>query len=646
MGKLEYRGDIDGLRAIAVLLVVFYHANVPGFAGGFFGVDIFFVISGFLIGSVLLQTIDAGISALPRFWWRRFKRILPLQLFVTALTLIAGLVILSPRYLNDLAQSALASMLFLSNILFYREADYFSAQAGLKPLLHTWSLAIEEQFYLLLPLLLLFARRLGKAALPLIAGVALFSFALLLAKQGDKATFYLLQYRAWELLCGVCIAWMLQRQQQWRMPVWGQILCLCVLMTLVIFYDKAMPAPGLLTLLPVSCACLLLATFSGNSWMQSAPLRWLGQRSFGLYLWHFPVFACFRHWSQQPPSLPEVLAGLLLTCCLAAVSYRSIEEYFRYRCSVRRVLLWTGVLALLNIVLTIWILQQRGHFGWNDFQLPESHVGKLKQDERGCFSRTEAPCQWQRPGKMPLYLVGDSHAATLAKPMSQDTDWSMIDLTMEGCQVAVNFYRQQGACTFQYQQHRLRLLQQMPAGVVVLLGRLPLNLTETGASNQQVTEQVPPIRFVRYPDAVSAKEQPVALQADLQLLTDMLGRAGHLVVWVYPVPEFGFHVPDAYYQRQRFGNTELTLAVDATSFRQRTAQSYQLLDQIKGAHIIRVYPHQVFCSGEADHCAGGDKQQLWYFDDDHLSLAGSEMLVQKISLAIKLHQSNQMNQNE
>ncbi|TXH93121.1 MAG: acyltransferase [Rheinheimera sp.] len=646
MAKLEYRGDIDGLRAIAVVLVVFYHANIPGFAGGFFGVDVFFVISGFLIGSVLLQSIDSGISALPQFWWRRFKRILPLQLLVTALTLAVGLAILSPRYLNDLAQSALASMLFLSNILFYREADYFSAQAGLKPLLHTWSLAIEEQFYLLLPLLLLLARRLGKGGLALLVAVTVVSFALLMVKQGDKSTFYLLQYRAWELLSGVCVAWYLQNRPERRIPLWGQLLCLSLLMMLVIFYDKSQPAPGLLTLLPVICTCLLLASFTPYSALQSPLLCWLGQRSFGLYLWHFPVFAFFRHWSQQPPAWPETLAGLVLTCGLAAFSYRLIEEYFRYHSPVRQVLCWTGGLALLNIALVLGILHQRGQFDWNDLQLPESHVGQLQQEGRSCFSRTETPCQWLKPGKDPLYLVGDSHAATLAKPLSQNSSWSLIDLTMEGCQPALNFHRQQGPCTVQYQQHRLQLLQQMPAGIVVLLGRLPLNLTETGASNQQVTEQVPPVRFVRYPDGVSAKAQPAALQADLQQLTDLLGKAGHLVVWVYPVPEFGFHVPDAYYQQQRFGNNELALQLAEAVFRQRTAQSYQMLDQLKGTHIIRVYPQQLFCSAATGHCSAGEQARLWYFDDDHLSLAGSEMLVKQITQAINRYQSGQIGPSE
>lgn len=629
MYKIEYRADIDGLRAIAVMMVVGYHAGITGFSGGFLGVDVFFVISGYLIGRILLKVLSEGVTGLPGFWWRRFRRILPLQLFVIALALVAGIVLFSPRYLEDLAQSALAAMFFMSNILFYREADYFSAQAGLKPLLHTWSLAIEEQFYLLLPLLLLFQRRLCRLTGYLLLAFALMSLGWLWLNVGEKGTFYLLQFRAWQLLAGVGIAYFLQHRMPLQVPSWLPVMAVTLLLTLMLVYQKDWPAPSWVNLMAVVLAALLLATQTSRSWLNGSMLVWTGQRSYGIYLWHFPVFACFRHWSQLAPDPLEITLGILLTLLLAAATFQRIEEFYRYRSSSKQVLLWTGCLLVLNIALVIFILMSKGHLSWNNYALPVSHVGDLRQNGQVCFSRTSQPCQWQQPDKTPLYLVGDSHAATLALPLSQSSDFGLVDLTMEGCQPAVQFYRQRGACTLRYQQYRLEYLRSAPAGVVVLLGRLPLNLSESGASNQGVIEQVPPIKFIRAGDGASAKEQPAALQHDLQTLVDLLEAAGHRIVIVYPVPEFAFHVPDAFYQQQRFGNMELSLTLDSKIFAQRVRQSYQLFDSLQGSRVLRVFPQQMICQAGQGNCQATDPRLL-YFDDDHLSLAGSERLVQLI----------------
>lgn len=197
---IAYRPDIDGLRAIAVLSVVFYHADPTWISGGYVGVDVFFVISGFLITTLVLKDLDAGTFSLSDFWMRRIRRIFPALFAVMAVTLIVFSFFYPPRAFQDLGQSALAQTFFASNFLFWREAGYFDAAAESKPLLHTWSLAVEEQFYIVFPLLLLgLTIWLKKLRWQIVAFICALSFGLSIwgTLYYPSAAFYLLPFRAW-----------------------------------------------------------------------------------------------------------------------------------------------------------------------------------------------------------------------------------------------------------------------------------------------------------------------------------------------------------------------------------------------------------------------------------------------------------------
>ena len=266
-GHPAYRPEIDGLRALAILPVVLFHLHVAGFAGGYVGVDVFFVISGYLITSLIQQELDRGEFSFVRFWERRARRILPALTVVVLFSLAAGWFILTPTDLDNLGASAFAQSLFGSNVLFWLQAGYFEPGAGSKPLLHSWSLAVEEQFYLCFPFMLVLLGMVGRISrVRLIAGFLLLSLVLSVYGVADHPTaaFYLLPTRAWELLLGAVLA--LAPGLASRVSSadrWNEILSwlgLAAIAVAVFGYHAETPFPGLAALLPCLGTAAIIRT--------------------------------------------------------------------------------------------------------------------------------------------------------------------------------------------------------------------------------------------------------------------------------------------------------------------------------------------------------------------------------------------------
>ncbi len=338
---LAFRGDIEGLRAIAVLAVLAYHATLGPFHGGYIGVDVFFVISGYLITSLLLRDLAAsGAKALPTFWARRARRLLPGSFVVLVATLVVGRVVLDPLAQRDLMRDGIAATTFTVNIVFaHRQNDYLAAQLAPSPLLHFWSLALEEQFYIGWPMLLLAAtavrRRLRWFPAALIGGLLVVSLVLCirLTPHHQPASFFLLPTRAWELLAGASLA--AAGPAVCRVPakaraVGGWLGLGAVVLTVWRFSDLTL-FPGAMAIIPVAATVLVLA--AGTDGLRAGPgvlldrrpMAWIGARSYGIYLWHWPVLvlAAARF---GPLSPAERIVALVLVVGVAALSYRWIEN--------------------------------------------------------------------------------------------------------------------------------------------------------------------------------------------------------------------------------------------------------------------------------------------------------------------------------
>ncbi|MBH0203058.1 MAG: acyltransferase family protein [Nitrospira sp.] len=348
---MRYRPEIDGLRAIAVIPVIFFHAGVQLFSGGFVGVDVFFVISGYLITTIILAELVTGQFSLLKFYERRARRILPALYMVMALCLPFAWLWLMPSDVKELSNSVMAALVFASNIFFWRQSDYFDAATELKPLLHTWSLGVEEQFYVLFPMFLMVAWRLGrKWIVVLLAIVALLSLVLaeLAISRKPDATFFLLPTRGWELAVGVLIAFYLEGKERGQFPpALNQILSLVGLGLIafgVLAFSKETVFPGFSALIPTVGAGLIIVfalpeTLVGRL-LGSRALVGVGLVSYSAYLWHQPLLSFARHRSfTEPPDLVIALI-VVLTFGLAYVTWRYVEQPFRQQNTIPKRWVW------------------------------------------------------------------------------------------------------------------------------------------------------------------------------------------------------------------------------------------------------------------------------------------------------------------
>lgn len=380
---MKYRAEIDGLRAIAVVPIILFHAGFEYFSGGFVGVDVFFVISGYLITTIILSEKEQGTFSLVNFYERRFRRILPALFMVMLVSLIFSLLWLMPSYMEDFSQSLMAVSTFSSNILFWRESGYWEISNELKPLLHTWSLAVEEQYYVLYPLFLMqiwhFRKDWILGSFIVIAAISL-ATAQWGAYNKPIPTFYLLPTRGWELAIGAGIAYyFLYRKQTVRTLLSHKsvnealgLLGLLMISYAVYVFDKGTPFPSLYALVPTVGTGLIILFSSSQTMvgrlLSIKPLVAVGLISYGAYLWHWPLLVFARHLSITEPSELTFAILAILSFPLAYLSWRYIEKPFRTKSIFSRKAIFT--LSFIGSVLFITV-GLAGHFsnGFEDFWL-------------------------------------------------------------------------------------------------------------------------------------------------------------------------------------------------------------------------------------------------------------------------------------
>ncbi|MDB3883270.1 acyltransferase [Candidatus Marinimicrobia bacterium] len=361
---MEYRKEIDGLRAIAVLPVILFHAGFIFFKGGYVGVDIFFVISGYLITNIIISKLKNNNFSFYDFYLRRTRRILPVLFFVTMVTIPFSLALLTPGDQDNYAKSLIAIPLFITNIVFWRQSGYFDTGTELKPLIHTWSLAVEEQYYILFPLFLFLCWRVGKK-FTLISLTLLFFASLYLAEWGNvnaqSATFYLLPTRGFELLIGVFCAFYFDKIPKLNLPnllseIFG-ILGMSMIILSILFFDKNTPVPGISILLPTVGTALIIL-FSTNGTLIAKLLGkkifvFIGLISYSAYLWHQPLLAFlkYQYISEFPVFLK--LMSLPVVLILSFFSWKYVETPFRKGFYLKNI---TQYILLFSIFIPIGFL--------------------------------------------------------------------------------------------------------------------------------------------------------------------------------------------------------------------------------------------------------------------------------------------------
>lgn len=635
----DYRPDIDGLRAIAVLAIVFFHLDLPPFHGGYVGVDIFFVISGYLITSIILREIAAGRFSIIRFYERRVRRILPALAVVLVATLAAGGLLLGPAAFAELARSAAATSLFGSNVFFLLGAGYFEGISESKPLLHTWSLAVEEQFYILFPaVLLVIARRAGARYVPWLAGMAVLSFVacVWMTARDQSAAFYLIPFRAWELLVGSMLALSVLPavSSRWHRDFLAGAGLVCIGIS-VFAFTRSTPFPGAAAALPVLGSALVIHAGIGGQGRVSRliavrPMVFVGLVSYSLYLWHWPVVVYAKYWLINEPTDAERAVMLVATFVLATLSWRYVENPFRDRQRMDQRTMFRLAAAAFGVILSAslavaWSGGLPGRDRGGDLQaIAASDPGW--QHWKDCAERTEdagAPldlCGLGRTGAPADFLFwGDSHALAMASAVNLSAarnGASGVLATRTACPPLLGIDRPGQDDCRRFNEAVLAYIENDPGiDTVILAARWALSWHGTRYGDEEGSE-------VRLADADgTAAANPELVERGLARTVAALERLGRRVVLVRQVPEIGEDVPSANYAAQLSGrDVEALIAPTGADYEQRTGAVHARLEAVASGRATVLDPGVVLC--DAGRCRVTLDGLPLYRDDNHLSLRG------------------------
>ncbi len=650
----KYRRDIDGLRTIAVLPVVFGHAGIPGFSGGYIGVDVFFVISGFLITSILMRELEAQKFSIVHFYEKRARRILPALFAVIIFCLIAGWFILLPSSYMDMSKSILAAILFVSNIWLWKSTgDYFAVGADLEPMLHTWSLAVEEQFYIVFPILLwMLASRSKKTTILVITFISLISFVLSIwaTSAYPSANFYLTPTRVWELGMGALLAYGAFPKIENKLMI--EVIAaagLSMIIFCILFYTSNTPFPGLTALLPcIGTTAIIWAGSQHQSvvgrLLSLKPMVWVGLISYSLYLWHWPFLVGARILTGYIHlAMPVAISCVVLAIFSAYVSWRYIEQPFRVRgekqISRKEIFTFSGIGMAALITITLVIVFAGGF----EQRFPRD----ILQNYRNAvaFSDTERDCRrTMREGEFceigqhapendqtKIMVWGDSHAAAMLPGFERwltDNKKPGFAAIKDACPPLMGIVRKDMSASHKcnaFNQSVLEYIQQHEdIEWVILAGRWALNAEGsrmTGEPGTRISIGLDSNISDEKRDVISTSDIfKIALTETARRLTD----AGKKVLIIEGVPEIGYSVPHAYFYSEHF-STEKQAVPDKSEYLRRNKTANAIIEAVTNQYdFMRMSIFGLFCTEE---CVTEIDGNLLYRDDNHISTYAAEKFI-------------------
>ena len=612
-----YQAELDGLRALAVIGVLLCHLEVSWLPGGFVGVDIFFVLSGFLITRLIAGEIaQTGRFRFGNFYVRRIRRLYPALVTTVVVTWIGSFLLLSPAQMANFGESAAAALFSYSNILFYSQADYFDALATTKPLLHTWSLSVEEQFYLLWPLTLLLTHKLfgGRGPLAVVAVICVASLALaqywLTADR--TAAFYLLPARAIELGLGAMLVFLPRLHNRWLLNA-ATIIGVAAMLVPMVIYTEETPFPGIPALLPCLGAVLFIAGARSEAAapFRLGPVAWIGRISYSLYLVHWPLIVLWGAYFYRPIEGIDawLLAGVAVL--LAWLQYTFIEQPLRHPVPGRNRRVIVGLATIAVVVSGTSVAAARGD-GW-EWRIPKDRVTKVENALRSkaCkqrnpeFDRKLVTCQNYRKKDKDLFIWGDSHALHLTAGLSQAfRQYNVYILYRAACVPQSGF----GDYVRQYptEKQTIGCVERNKKALQFFLDGPPRDIILTSAK----------------------RESPELIAEVSSLLVERLRQAGHRVIvlgdFVRPGKDLvdctaapGLLVSDAWIKERCVPNERVTS--DELNYNDK-------LGSLLAADFIS--PNDVQCPGRI--CQFFDGPRLLFRDHHHLNDRGARYFLDKL----------------
>lgn len=636
--SLPYRPEIDGLRAVAVLPVLLFHAGL-GCSGGYIGVDVFFVISGYLIGSLLIREGESGNFRLTQFWVRRIRRLYPSLAVTLAATAIAGFFLLIPNHLEETGNALVAQPLLAANFLFWSRSGYFETASEYQPLLHTWSLAIEEQFYLFLPLVLIPLLKRGRRPALIVTWIFIitsFAWSVYATARYPSAAFFLLPSRIWELDIGLAVALLpgtgFGRSGRNQLASFAG---LAAILSPVFHYNAGTPFPGAAALAPCLGTALILfanapsLTTSGRLLASPLPV-WIGKISYPLYLWHWPVLVFTKyHWIGEPPQL-IALAALAVSFVLAWATWRWIEKPIRERrfLSSPRPLVLASVACSLAIVSVGAVYDVKNGFSGPNAALTETpgNAGVEGFYAMRAWERKGGPfiAGSREPGGRRLLLWGDSHAmATL--PVLDDLGREFGVAVYAACEpgnapILGTRSSRIALDGRNFEPEIRRLLASTDFDTVLLLARWPVYLEKQSASsrNYLLTEADG--------NALSESEAARVFVDRLGETVRFLEQSGAKVYMLRSVSYQPLSVPETIAQARLRGLNDNAFAVSLKEHIKADEVVNGLIDvSLNGTGTEVLDPRPVFTNEEGLYLMARNGRAL-YSDRSHLSPEGSREL--------------------
>ena len=681
--KINYRPEIDGLRAIAILSVIVYHANLYFFGytllkGGFLGVDIFFVISGYLITRIIILEIKiTNKFSYMHFYERRVRRIIPALFFIIIFSIPFAYIILMDGSLRDFSRSIISSVFFYSNFYFWLTSNIYAQDATLlKPLLNTWSLSVEEQFYIIYPfLLVLFLKFFRPYYIRIL--LLLFIISLIFATWSaytdviirynlykaltlnffDLSNFYLLTTRSFELLTGslLCCFELNKKKNTIKFNNnSNQLFSLIgffLLFYSLFFFNDQMPLPSFWTLVPL-LGTFLIIWFSTKEDLVTKVLSskifvFTGLISYSLYLWHYPIFAFFRQLQLFNESILIKVIAIIMVLIFSVFSYYYIEKPFRNKkvISNKKLIFYIFSCLIIFLCFCTYITINNGARNW----FPKIVDNAKFRSQNVQYNVGQ--------GLKKVVLIGDSHATSLAFNLNEQIKGSKFSLSFMFSDLYVNNVnlknRKTGIIDMSHLGRTREIndfLKKHEKLIVVLHHRWSLKILGTHFDNEEGFRDYQKIEnkdIETYFEPIKnkillEKNKQDFLEKSLILTINNILKLGHDLVLVYPVPETGFDTPKLML-RNLLSNYIFNKKVDAplltTShavYKKRNKKIFDILNGIQGTNVYRVYPDKSFCNTVViNRCVSNNTDSLFYSDGDHLSLEGSKYVVDDIVKIIK-----------
>jgi peptidoglycan/LPS O-acetylase OafA/YrhL len=655
--KLTYRPEIDGLRAIAVGAVILYHAqiNILGhqpFKGGFIGVDIFFVISGYLITSIILkELVTTGSFSFKHFYERRIRRILPALLFVMLVSLPIAWKILLPSSIMDFSKSIFYSLGFVSNFYFHYSGQIYGSTDGLlKPFLHTWSLSVEEQYYILFPIVLLITFKYFRIYLihTLVFGLIIsLGIAEWTSRNYPSISFYFLHTRMWELLAGSILAYFEitkgHRSKNQLLNITLPTIGLMLISHSIIFFDNNIFHPSFFTLSPVVGVCLII-WFSHkdelvNKILSTKLFVGIGLISYSLYLWHYPIFSFYRNlYFFFPSSLNSKIFIALLLFVTSFLSYKFIESPFRNIKIINFNLIIKLIffIYLLLILFFVFVINLNG-LPNRFIPILNNYYSNKNEIKKVNFNKN-------------IYLIGDSHAGRLFNSLQNKISNNKYNLRILNTPFFENHKlisvktgkenEPQTISTLKANEELSEIIKDSNNQIFIFHARYPLYFSGGKYFNNDEGGQEDYGSGI-YSDFYISKELNNFKEKNKVLIEQFISSLEKIseknfVILVYPVPEVGFLPPFKIFINYLLNkdifikdleNKEYVFTTSHEVYLKRNFDTFRAFDLLKNKNIYKVYPQNFFCNNFVkDRCIVHNKEEIYYDDYNHLSIKGSEIV--------------------